>query len=188
MMRLRSLRHGVSILLFPVTVTVLVPWWITREDPASLTPPDTVASWALAAVGLALLLAGAALFTGSLIRFDSDGDGTLAPWDPPRHLVIRGPYAYVRNPMITGVVLILLAESALLRSSQALAWAGIFAVINAVYIPLLEEPLLRSRFGAEYEDYARHVPRLVPRLRPWRRAGKQHDEKGQADSARKPGA
>lgn len=168
---MRSLRHGLSILLLPVTVTVLVPYWIARGDPAPLTLPDTTASWALAAVGVGFLVAGAALFTGSLVRFDSDGDGTLAPWDPPQHLVIRGPYAYVRNPMISGVVLILIAESALLRSSQHLAWAGIFALINATYIPLLEEPRLRSRFGAEYEEYARHVPRLVPRTRPWRRAG-----------------
>ena len=167
---MRSLRHGLSILVLPVTVTVLIPWWIARADPSPLAFPDTIASWALAALGLVLLLAGAALFTGSLIRFDSDGDGTLAPWDPPRHLVIRGPYAYVRNPMITGVVLILVAESALLRSSQHLAWAGIFALINAAYIPLLEEPLLRSRFGAEYEEYTRHVPRLIPRRRPWRQA------------------
>ncbi len=164
---MRSLRHGSSILLLPVTVTVLVPWWIARADPSPLTPPRTVAAWLLAAFGLVLLVAGAALFIGSLRRFDSDGHGTLAPWDPPRHLVIRGPYAYVRNPMITGVVLLLLAESALLRSSQHLAWAGIFALINAIFIPLLEEPILRSRFGVEYDEYARHVPRLVPRRRPW---------------------
>ena len=146
---MRTLRHALSIFVLPVTVTVLVPWWIARANPAPVTLPGTIASWLLAVLGLALLAAGAALFVGSLIRFDADGRGTLAPWDPPRRLVIRGPYAYVRNPMITGVVLILLAESALLRSSQHLAWAGIFTLFNAIYIPLLEEPLLRLRFGAE---------------------------------------
>ena len=173
---MRSLRHGLSILLLPVTVTVFVPWWIARGDLAALTLPDTLASWLVAALGLVPLVAGAALFIGSLLRFDSDGHGTLAPWDPPRHLVIRGPYAYVRNPMITGVVLLLVAESALLRSSEHLAWAGIFALINAIYIPLLEEPLLRSRFGSEYDEYARHVPRLIPRRRPWRPAGVSSEE------------
>ena len=162
-----------------MTVTVLVPWWIARADPAPLTLPATLPAWLLAASGLLPLVAGAALFIGSLMRFDSDGQGTLAPWDPPRHLVIRGPYAYVRNPMITGVVLLLVAESAFLRSIDHLAWAGIFVLINAIYIPLLEEPMLRSRFGVEYDEYARHVPRLLPRRRPWCPAEGSSEEKRQ---------
>jgi protein-S-isoprenylcysteine O-methyltransferase Ste14 len=44
----------------------------------------------------------------------------------------------------------------------------LFLLINAVFIPLLEEPLLRERFGDEYREYCRHVPRLLPRLNPWR--------------------
>lgn len=69
--------------------------------------------------------------------------------------------------MISGVILILLAEGLLLRSRPHINWAGLFFLINAVYIPLLEEPLLRARFGRGYEEYMANVPRLIPRLQPW---------------------
>jgi protein-S-isoprenylcysteine O-methyltransferase Ste14 len=71
--------------------------------------------------------------------------------------------------MISGVLFALLGEALLLLSRPHLEWALIFLLINAVYIPLLEEPLLLERFGDGYREYCRHVPRLLPRLRPWRR-------------------
>jgi protein-S-isoprenylcysteine O-methyltransferase Ste14 len=107
------------------------------------------------------------LFVASLRRFATEGEGTLAPWDPPRRLVVRGPYRYVRNPMISGVVLVLFGEAAVLLSRPHLSWAHLFLGLNAVYIPLLEEPLLAARFGDAYRTYCRHVPRLLPRWRPW---------------------
>jgi protein-S-isoprenylcysteine O-methyltransferase Ste14 len=69
--------------------------------------------------------------------------------------------------MISGVLFVLFAESLLLLSMPHLQWALVFLVLNFVYIPLLEEPQLRARFGSDYVEYCRHVPRLVPRLRPW---------------------
>jgi len=103
----------------------------------------------------------------SLARFARDGDGTLAPWDPPRRLVIRGPYRYVRNPMISGVVFTLFGEALALQSRPHLLWAMTFLAINLIYIPLLEEPDLVRRFGDDYRRYRRHVPGIVPRLSPW---------------------
>ena len=117
-----------------------------------------------------MLAIGLALFVASLRRFANDGQGTLAPWDPPRRLVVSGPYRYVRNPMISGVLFVLFGEAALLLSPQHLSWAFTFLIINLVYIPLLEEPQLRRRFGTSYVEYCQHVPRLVPRLRPWEQA------------------
>ena len=70
--------------------------------------------------------------------------------------------------MISGVILILFAQALLLRSAPHAAWAVGFLAINFVYIPLLEEPQLERRFGHEYRRYREHVPRLLPRLRPWR--------------------
>ena len=107
------------------------------------------------------------LFVTSLRRFATEGEGTLAPWDPPRQLVVRGPYRYVRNPMISGVVTVLFGEAAVLLSHAHLMWALLFLGVNLVYIPLMEEPFLAVRFGESYREYSRHVPRLVPRLRPW---------------------
>ena len=81
---------------------------------------------------------------------------------------MRGPYRHVRNPMITGVLLVLLGEAALLGSLGVLAWAAIFFAINAVWFRLVEEPGLVRRFGADYDEYSRNVPRWVPRGTPWR--------------------
>lgn len=165
---MRILRHALAIAVLPFTVTVIIPVWIGRRESLSPTLPASPLEWLAALLGSIALACGAFLFLISLRSFDRQGKGTLAPWDPPRRLVIRGPYAYVRNPMISGVLLVLLGEGLTLRSPDLLLWCGIFAGINGIYIPLLEEPMLRSRFGEEYEEYARHVPRLVPRLRPWK--------------------
>jgi len=85
--------------------------------------------------------------------------------------VAEGPYRHVRNPMISGVLLVLVGESAVLRSISLAQWAALFAVINATYIPLTEEPILDARFGATYREYCRAVPRFIPRFRPWQRRG-----------------
>lgn len=107
------------------------------------------------------------LFSSSLRGFAAEGRGTLAPWDPPRHLVVHGPYRFVRNPMISGVLFVLAGEAMLLRSGPHAVWALVFLGINLVYIPLVEEPSLRLRFGEPYREYCEQVPRIFPRLRPW---------------------
>ena len=96
--------------------------------------------------------------------FAHEGEGTLAPWDPPSTFVVNGPYRVVRNPMISGVIAILLGESLVLGSRGVATWAVAFALINVFYIPLLEEPMLVARFGESYREYKRTVPRWVPRL------------------------
>jgi protein-S-isoprenylcysteine O-methyltransferase Ste14 len=151
----------------PFTVTVLIPLWLARRNGITPVPASTTTGLLLQAGGLGLLCVGLLLFVASLRRFVTEGEGTLAPWDPPRRLVVRGPYRYVRNPMISGVVLVLFGEGMVLLSRPHLEWALIFLGINAVYIPLLEEPMLVERFGASYREYCRHVPRLLPRWRPW---------------------
>lgn len=161
------LRHALAIAVLPFTMAVLVPVWIARRDGLTLAPATSAAGLLVQVCGLALLVLGLTLFVASLRRFATEGRGTLAPWDPPRELVVRGPYRYVRNPMISGVLLVLVAEALVLRSRAHLVWAGIFFAINATYIPLLEETDLESRFGERYREYCRHVPRLIPRLRPW---------------------
>ena len=119
--------------------------------------------------GLLLLVIGLLLFLSSFRRFTAEGEGTLAPWDPPQRLVVSGPYRYVRHPMISSVVFIVFGEALVLQSQAQLTWALAFLAINFVYIPLLEEPLLERRFGPEYVDYRQHVPLLFPRLHPWER-------------------
>lgn len=161
-------RHAFAILVLPFTVVVVVPIWIAGRWDVTLAWPASAGGWPLFGLGVVPLLSGAALFAACLMRFATEGDGTLAPWDPPARLVVSGPYAHVRNPMISGVVLLLVGEAMMLRSDAHAAWAVTFAAVNAVYLPLLEEPGLRRRFGAAYDEYASHVPRLIPRATPWR--------------------
>lgn len=154
------LRHVLSILLLPTTVTLIVPYLIISSRPAR----PTLSSLTLGAVAIG---AGLALVAVTVWHFATLGKGTLAPWDPPRRLVVRGVYRYVRNPMISGVILILVGEATAMRSRDLLSWAAGFFLINVVYIPLLEEEWLIQRFGDDYREYRRHVPRWVPRLTPW---------------------
>jgi protein-S-isoprenylcysteine O-methyltransferase Ste14 len=162
------LRHLFAIAVLPLMVTVLIPYWLLpARDPTYFAVPPSWGELAMVAVGYGLVALGLVLFVSSLFRFATVGKGTLAPWDPPREFVVAGPYRYVRNPMISGVILILLGEAGVIQTREQLGWALTFLVANAIMIPLVEEPQLRRRFGASYEEYCRHVGRLVPRLRPW---------------------
>ncbi len=121
----------------------------------------------LGLIGLPLIALGLLLVLSTIRLFATIGRGTLAPWDPTTRLVVRGPYRYVRNPMISGVLFVLLGEAALFGSLALLLWFGLVLMVNAVYMPLVEEPGLKRRFGEEYERYRAHVPRWIPRVRPW---------------------
>ena len=110
---------------------------------------------------------GFALWAWTARLFARIGQGTLAAWDPTRHLVVAGPYRYVRNPMITAVLGVLLGEAALFGSLALLAWAAAFLAINYVYFLAYEEPGLERRFGEEYLSYKLNVPRWIPRRTAW---------------------
>jgi protein-S-isoprenylcysteine O-methyltransferase Ste14 len=160
-------RHLFAVAVLPFTVTVLVPLWVARRAGVTAGPGGSAIQIAIQAIGLVVLGIGLLLFGASLRQFVVRGRGTLAPWDPPKHLVVNGPYRYVRNPMISGVVFILFGEVLILLSWPHAQWALLFLCINLVYIPLLEEPPLEQRFGGAYREYCRNVHRLVPRIRPW---------------------
>ena len=165
----RILRHLLAVFLLPGVVTIVVPAEIIRRTGTlnvgwGLTPP---LGWLPRLLGCALIGFGLLLMYRTISLFASFGEGTLAPWDPPRRLVVRGVYRRVRNPMISGVFSVLLGEAALLGSPPVLLWFLIVFAVNAVYVPLIEERSLSERFGEEYLDYRRNVPRWIPRPRPW---------------------
>ena len=160
------LRHLLSVAILPFTVAVIVPLWIARRYGVDPALGGVALEWLAQIAGAGLLAPGLGFFAASLRRFVTEGHGTLAPWDPPVQLVVRGPYRYVRNPMISGVVLVLFGESLMLLSAPHATWALAFLAVNLIYIPLFEEPMLRSRFGDAYVEYCRRVPRIIPRLRP----------------------
>jgi protein-S-isoprenylcysteine O-methyltransferase Ste14 len=162
-------RHLLAIALLPVTVAILAPIWIARHYGIGLALGPSAGAVILQVGGVSLLGVGLFLVIASVWRFATEGKGTLAPWDPPRVFVVHGPYQFVRNPMISGVIFLLFGEALALRSIPHGVWAFLFLLLNLVYIPLVEEPQLERRFGASYREYCRHVRRFIPHRRPWRR-------------------
>lgn len=157
-----------AIILLPGTVLVFVPGLLlllsrNTRLAAEPRPPSDPFFW----LAVLLAAAGIALSSWTVSLFLRVGKGTPAPWQPPQKLVIRGPYRVVRNPMITAVLLILLAEAMVLRSWPVAGWLLVFFAANALYFPLVEEKALLRRFGDDYRQYKTHVPRWVPRLTPW---------------------
>jgi protein-S-isoprenylcysteine O-methyltransferase Ste14 len=152
-------RHVAAVVLLPGVVTVAVPALIVLRTGAELSP--------LAVVGIPVIAAGLLLMAATIRLFVSVGLGTLAPWDPTKRLVVLGPYRHVRNPMISGVLFVLLGEAFAIASLPLLLWFGAVLAVNAVYIPLVEERRLEERFGDDYRTYRSSVPRWVPRVRPW---------------------
>ncbi|HMI56200.1 MAG TPA: isoprenylcysteine carboxylmethyltransferase family protein [Gemmatimonadaceae bacterium] len=164
------LRHLLAILLLPFVMVVLVPRWVLRAWASSDTRwlTGTFAASIGQLTGAVVFLLGFALFAWCISLFARIGKGTLAPWDPTQRLVAVGPYRYVRNPMISGVVTMLVGE-ALFHGSRALgAWAATFLVFNQLYFLLFEEPGLERRFGEDYRRYKSAVPRWIPRASPWK--------------------
>jgi protein-S-isoprenylcysteine O-methyltransferase Ste14 len=161
--------HIKAIVLLPFTVTVVIPAVILHSFGIGGTAVDRPAPWNfLMLVGAAALLGlGLTFFVMTIGMFIKIGRGTLAPWNPPQRLVVAGVYRHVRNPMITGVTCVLLAEAIFFGSSALFGWFVFFALVNAIYIPLVEEPALERRFGSDYFQYKRNVPRWIPRLTPW---------------------
>lgn len=142
----------------PVCVLVILPWLIERSA-TSTGRPWGAWQW----IGVWLIANGLGLVAWCVHLFNRDGHGTPLPLDPPKRFVISGPYRYVRNPMILGVLLVLTGEAALAQSWRLALYAVcIFCLAHGV-VRYWEEPDLIRRFGQPYVQYKRQVPRWVPR-------------------------
>ena len=134
---------------------VALPAWVAGaaafERPAAIGWPQ---------LGGALLVASGAVVTLScLLTFVFIGHGTPAPFDPPRRLVDRGPYAFARNPMYVGAVLALLGAAAFYESRAIAVYALGFLAVMYLFVIVYEEPTLGNTFGDAYVDYCRRVRR-----------------------------
>ncbi len=155
-------KHLRDILLMPFTVTFIIPYLLyDSRDPFI---PHSITT---KLIGWLIAVAGSALFVYTVFLFKMMGQGTLAPWEPTKKLIVEGPYRYCRNPMITGVFFMLIGESIYFWSSTLLTYTLVFFVINTIYFILVEEPGLMEQFGTDYRDYKTHVPRWFPRLKPY---------------------
>ncbi|HXV85454.1 MAG TPA: isoprenylcysteine carboxylmethyltransferase family protein [Gemmatimonadales bacterium] len=128
---------------------------------AGVTRPERLGAVQLA--GMAMATAGAALALWCILSFALIGKGTPAPFDPPRRLVVRGPYRYVRNPMYLGASLALAGAALVYGTGVLWAYAAAFLGVMHLMVVWYEEPTLRRSFGDEYKEYCRRVRRWLPR-------------------------
>lgn len=151
------------LLIAPGTVAGLVPWWVSRwrvHAPLLDFP-------LLRVVGVLLIIAGIPVVLDSFARFAFHGLGTPAPIFPPRHLVVSGLYRNVRNPMYVAIVSVIAGQGLFFGDLRLLGYGTLVWLGFHVFVLTYEEPKLRATFGAEYDAFCAHVPRWLPRLRPW---------------------
>ncbi len=153
------IRTLIFTILVPGFWTVAMPYWLLPRGARPSLSGVGATGWLLIAAGIALYFACA--FWGFAVR----GQGTPLPMDPPKKLVVEGPYGVVRNPMYWGVASVVLGEAAVFHSVVLVELTAIFAVGVNVFVPFYEEPALTMKFGAEYEEYCRSVPRWLPRFK-----------------------
>ena len=143
--------------LFVSLWTYFLPRWI--GGPRVF---DRVVPGGLIVITIGVMICFSCFFVFALI-----GLGTPAPWDAPRKLVVRGIYRYVRNPMYLGMLIVMIGEAITFpNTAHTIAMLlPIFLVAVSLFVVFYEEPALREKFGGEYDDYTRRVPRWIPRFR-----------------------
>lgn len=165
------LRH-LSSFIAPILMTIVIPYWIVARQ--SFAAPAPTFETGLLVVGLVICIVGFILLIATIRMFILIGNGTIMPWDPTRKLITVSLYGHVRNPMILSVILIEIGEAILFASYGIAVLAAVNFVVNTVYFIFSEEPGLEKRFGEEYMEYKRNVPRWIPRLKPWQPGGSNH--------------
>jgi protein-S-isoprenylcysteine O-methyltransferase Ste14 len=128
--------------------------WSGIVRPATMQAPQIA--------GMIVATLGALLALWCVVAFVSIGKGTPAPFDPPRRLVVRGPYRFVRNPMYLGGALTLAGAALFYRSLFLLGYDCIFLLAFSLFVLFYEEPTLRRTFGPDYEAYCHRVVRWLP--------------------------
>jgi protein-S-isoprenylcysteine O-methyltransferase Ste14 len=148
--------NAVGLLILALLLGV-IPGWITGGFPL----PEGGLALACVPGGLLVIL-GAALILRATFLFARFGGGTPFPFDPPRKLIVQGPFRRLRHPFYAGAVMIVLGEAIATLSAALFACAaGLFLALHLLAV-LHEEPALRRRFGDVYDVYRARVPRWIP--------------------------
>ena len=150
------LRAVLAFLALPAVVGGLLPWALLGNDPWRMR-----GTW----FGWPLVFFGAAVLMWCVFDFYRIGGGTLAPWDPPKRLVILGLYRFVRNPMYVGVLALVAGWSLVAGSPVLAAYDAALALVFHFRVILYEEPTLARTFGFDWTEYRKSVPRWLPKLR-----------------------
>lgn len=154
----RMLAYGA---VFLAAVLGGLPWLAYRLDMAVPDWHIELGPWR--AIGVVVFAAFLALYIYCSFQLSRRGRGAYVEFDPPRRFVAEGPYRWCRNPIAASLLGMLLGEAVALSSTGVLLLFTAGLALAHAQVVLLEEPLLRRRFGAAYEDYLKRVPRWLPR-------------------------
>jgi protein-S-isoprenylcysteine O-methyltransferase Ste14 len=117
-------------------------------------------------ISIPVVAIGVIITAWSAIHF-LKAKGTPVPFNPPPKVVNTGPYRYARNPMLTGVFLLLFGIGLGLGSmSLVLVFTPLYVLMNVWELKHIEEPELVRRLGDEYIEYRRKTPMFIPGRRP----------------------
>ena len=163
--RRRQLLTPVGLVVFGFTLLVVVMGGVYTDRALHL--PELFPGRLGMAIGVLLLVPGSLLCGWCVLRFKR-AQGTPVPFNPPKELIVTGPYLWMRNPMVTGVFTCLFGLGLIFHSiSIVLIWTPAYILVHVIELKKVEEPELERRFGASYTDYKYRVPMFIPR--PWRR-------------------
>lgn len=160
----KKVRTTLTILgsVFFLTIVLLTIYIAIKMD-RLLDLPELFSSLWGTIVSLPFIVVGVCLWLWSVWQFIR-AKGTPVPFNPPQKLITTGPYAYVRNPMLAGVFLMLFGVGVLLQSiSLTFIFTPIFILFSILEFKLIEEPELEKRLGREYIEYKKTTPLLIPK-------------------------
>ena len=153
-----ALKSLLFLILAPGMVAGYIPLALLRKGPL-------IETGFFAYLAFPLWLLGGVILLWSFWNFLREGRGTPSPTDPPKELVAVGFYRYVRNPMYVGIFLILLGHFLWFKFIWLIVYLLVVFVIVHSFVTLYEEPTLKRKFGAGYEEYLKNVPRWIPKFR-----------------------
>lgn len=142
-------------ILMPGVGVILIPYLILEKPGDFNWPLISIFNLIMFLIGLLSLF----ILLHCIWKFAVYGKGTLAPLDPPKHLVVCGLYRYTRNPMYLAVIGVLLSEAILFGCINILIYALVAFIMFHVFVTKYEEPKLRAQFGQSYIDYCQSIPR-----------------------------
>jgi protein-S-isoprenylcysteine O-methyltransferase Ste14 len=152
-----ALKSLLFLIVAPGMVAGYIPLVLLRRGPQ-------IETGVFAYLAIPLWIIGGVILLWSFWNFLIQGRGTPAPIDPPKELVAVGFYRYVRNPMYVGVLLILIGHFLWFGFWWLLVYTVLAFVVVHLFVTLYEEPTLKRKFGAAYEDYLQRVSRWIPRF------------------------
>src|SRR6185369_2230852 len=156
-----ALKTLIFTVLVPGTVAIWIPYRILSPAGSRV----AISIGAFRYFGFVVMTIGALIYFWCAWDFTFAGKGTPAPIDPPRELVVKGLYRYVRNPMYVGVLSVVLGQAIWFEALRLFEYAGLVLVLFTTFVLIYEEPALKRKFGASYKQYCERVPRWIPRFR-----------------------